>query len=107
MEEQYEMAFDAILEELKNRGNNKSEQGTIFEDFCKMILEKAPLFSDDIANDVLKVTKEYKSKKCDINVFFSTYQSITKQMRSGGERRLLSLLSSWFSHIEKEVILWL
>lgn len=107
MEEQYEMAFDAILEELKNRGNNKSEQGTIFEDFCKMILEKAPLFSDDIANDVLKVTKEYKSKKCDINVFFSTYQSIAKQMRSGGERRLLSLLSSWFSHIEKEVILWL
>lgn len=49
MEEQYAMAFDAILEELKNRGNNKSEQGTIFEDFCKMILEKAPLFSDDIA----------------------------------------------------------
>ena len=45
MEEQYAMAFDAILEELKNRGNNKSEQGTIFEDFCKMILEKAPLFS--------------------------------------------------------------
>lgn len=25
MEEQYAMAFDAILEELKNRGNNKSE----------------------------------------------------------------------------------
>lgn len=49
MEEQYAMAFDAILEELKNRGNNKSEQGTIFENFCKMILEKAPLFSDDIA----------------------------------------------------------
>lgn len=49
MEEQYAMFFDAILEELKNRGNNKSEQGTIFEDFCKMILEKAPLFSDDIA----------------------------------------------------------
>lgn len=49
MEEQYAMAFDTILEELKNRGNNKSEQGTIFEDFCKMILEKSPLFSDDIA----------------------------------------------------------
>ena len=49
MEEQYAMAFDSILEELKNRGNNKSEQGTIFEDFCKMILEKAPLFSDNIA----------------------------------------------------------
>lgn len=105
MEEQYAMAFDAILEELKNRGNNKSEQGTIFEDFCKMILEKAPLFSDDIANDVLKITKEYKSKKCDINVFFSTYQSIAKQMKSGRERRLLSLLSSWFSYIGKEVIL--
>lgn len=49
MDEQYAMNFDAILEELKNRGNNKSEQGTIFEDFCKMILEKAPLFSDNIA----------------------------------------------------------
>lgn len=48
MEEQYAMAFDAILEELKNRGNNKSEQGTIFEDFCKMILEKAPFFTDDV-----------------------------------------------------------
>lgn len=48
MEEQYAMAFDAILEELKNRGNNKSEQGTIFEDFCKMILEKAPFFADDV-----------------------------------------------------------
>lgn len=94
MEAQYAMAFDAILEELKNRGNNKSEQGTIFEDFCKMILEKAPLFSDDIANDVLKVKKEYKSKKCDINVFFSIYQSIAEQMRSGRERRLVSLLSS-------------
>lgn len=105
MEEQYAMAFDAILEELKNRGNNKSEQGTIFEDFCKMILEKASLFSNDIANDVLKVTKEYKSQKCDINVFFSTYQSIAKQMKSGRERRLLSLLSSWFSYIGKEVIL--
>lgn len=42
MEEQYAIDFDAILEELKNRGNNKSEQGTIFEDFCKMILEKSP-----------------------------------------------------------------
>lgn len=40
MEAQYAMAFDAILEKLKNRGNNKSEQGTIFEDFCKIILEK-------------------------------------------------------------------
>lgn len=49
MDEQYAMNFDTILEELKNRGNNKSEQGTIFEDFCKMILEKAPLFSDNIA----------------------------------------------------------
>lgn len=48
MEEQYAIAFDAILEELKNRGNNKSEQGTIFEDFCKMILEKAPFFTDDV-----------------------------------------------------------
>ncbi len=48
MEEQYAMVFDAILEELKNRGNNKSEQGTIFEDFCKMILEKAPFFADDV-----------------------------------------------------------
>lgn len=48
MEEQYAMDFDAILEELKNRGNNKSEQGTIFEDFCKMILEKAPFFADDV-----------------------------------------------------------
>lgn len=48
MEEQYAMAFDAILEELKNRGNNKSEQGTIFEDFCKMILEKSPFFTDDV-----------------------------------------------------------
>lgn len=48
MEEQYAMAFDAILEELKNRGNNKSEQGTIFEDFCKMILEKSPFFADDV-----------------------------------------------------------
>lgn len=48
MEEQYAMAFDAILEELKNRGNNKSEQGTIFENFCKMILEKAPFFADDV-----------------------------------------------------------
>lgn len=105
MEAQYAMAFDAILEELKNRGNNRSEQGTIFEDFCKMILEKAPLFSDDIANDVLKVTKEYKSQKCDINVFFSTYQSIAEQMRFGRERRLVSLLFSWLSHIEKEVIL--
>ena len=105
MEAQYAMAFYAILEELKNRGNNKSEQGTIFEDFCKMILEKAPLFSDDIANDVLKVTKEYKFQKCDINVFFLTYQSIVEQMRFGRGRRLVSLLFSWFSHIEKEVIL--
>lgn len=105
MEEQYAMAFDAILEELKKRGNNRSEQGTIFEDFCKMILKKAPLFSDDIANDVLKVTKEYKFQKCDINVFFSTYQSIAEQMRFGREGRLVSLLFSWFSHIEKEVIL--
>lgn len=48
MEEQYAMAFDAILEELKNRGNNKSEQGTIFENFCKMILEKAPFFAEDV-----------------------------------------------------------
>lgn len=48
MEEQYAMFFDAILEELKNRGNNKSEQGTIFEDFCKMILEKSPFFADDV-----------------------------------------------------------
>ena len=48
MEEQYAMDFDAILEELKNRGNNKSEQGTIFEDFCKMILEKSPFFADDV-----------------------------------------------------------
>ena len=48
MEAQYAIAFDAILEELKNRGNNKSEQGTIFEDFCKMILEKAPFFTDDV-----------------------------------------------------------
>lgn len=48
MEEQYAMAFDAILEELKNRGNNKSEQGTIFENFCKIILEKAPFFADDV-----------------------------------------------------------
>ena len=48
MEEQYAIDFDAILEELKNRGNNKSEQGTIFEDFCKMILEKAPFFADDV-----------------------------------------------------------
>lgn len=48
MEEQYAIAFDAILEELKNRGNNKSEQGTIFEDFCKMILEKSPFFADDV-----------------------------------------------------------
>lgn len=48
MEEQYAMAFDTILEELKNRGNNNSEQGTIFEDFCKMILEKAPFFADDV-----------------------------------------------------------
>lgn len=48
MEEQYAIDFDAILEELKNRGNNKSEQGTIFEDFCKMILEKAPFFTDDV-----------------------------------------------------------
>lgn len=48
MEEQYAIAFDAILEELKNRGNNRSEQGTIFEDFCKMILEKAPFFTDDV-----------------------------------------------------------
>lgn len=91
MGEQYAIKFDTILEELKNRGNNKSEQGTIFEDFCKMILEKAPLFSDDIANDVLKVTKEYKFQKCDINVFFSTYQSIVEQMRSGRGRRLVSL----------------
>lgn len=105
MEEQYAMAFDAILEELKNRENNKSEQGDIFEDFCKMILEKAPLFSDNIANDVLKVTKEYKSQKCDINVFFSTYQSIAEQMRSGKERCLVHLLFSWFSYIGKEVIL--
>lgn len=105
MEAQYAMAFDAILEDLKNRGNNRSEQGTIFEDFCKMILEKAPLFSDDIANDVLKVTKEYKSQKCDTNVFFSTYQSIAEQMISGRERRLVSLLFSWFSYIGKKVIL--
>lgn len=48
MEEQYAIDFDAILEELKNRGNNKSEQGTIFEDFCKMILEKSPFFADDV-----------------------------------------------------------
>lgn len=48
MEEQYAMDFDAILEELKNRGNNNSEQGTIFEDFCKMILEKSPFFADDV-----------------------------------------------------------
>lgn len=48
MGEQYVMDFDAILEELKNRGNNRSEQGTIFEDFCKMILEKAPFFTDDV-----------------------------------------------------------
>lgn len=48
MEEQYAMAFDALLEELKNRGNNKSEQGTIFENFCKMILEKSPFFADDV-----------------------------------------------------------
>lgn len=105
MEAQYAMTFDAILEELKNRGNNKSEQGTIFENFCKMTLEKAPLFSDDIVNDVLKVTKEYKSKKCDINAFFSTYQSIAEQMRSGRERRLVRFLFSWFSYIGKEVIL--
>ena len=48
MEEQYAIDFNTILEELKNRGNNKSEQGTIFEDFCKMILEKAPFFTDDV-----------------------------------------------------------
>lgn len=48
MGEQYAIKFDTILEELKNRGNNKSEQGTIFEDFCKMILEKAPFFTDDV-----------------------------------------------------------
>lgn len=48
MEGQYAMDFDAILEELKNRGNNNSEQGTIFEDFCKMILEKSPFFADDV-----------------------------------------------------------
>lgn len=105
MEEQYAMAFDAILKELKNRGNNKSEKGTIFEDFYKMILEKAPLFSDDIANDVLKVTEEYKSKKYDINVFFSTYQSIVEQMRSEKERCLVHLLFSWLSYIGKEVVI--
>lgn len=105
MEAQYVMAFDAILEDLKNRGNNRSEQGTIFEDFCKMILEKAPLFSNDITNDVLKVAKEYKFQKCGINVFFSTYQPIAEQMRPGKERCLVHLLFSWFSYIGKEVIL--
>lgn len=40
--------FSVILSDLKNRGNSTSEQGTLFELFCKKILEISPFFSDDV-----------------------------------------------------------
>ncbi len=41
--------FQLVLTELKSRGNNKSEQGTLFELFCKKILLTSPFFSDDVS----------------------------------------------------------
>lgn len=40
--------FLSVLSDLKDRGNSKSEQGTLFELFCKKILEVSPFFSDDV-----------------------------------------------------------
>lgn len=40
--------FLSVLSDLKDRGNSKSEQGTLFELFCKKILEISSFFSDDV-----------------------------------------------------------
>ena len=40
--------FSDILLKLKESGNSRSEQGTLFELFCKKILEVSPFFSDDV-----------------------------------------------------------
>ncbi len=40
--------FTSILSDLKYRGNSLSEQGTLFELFCKKVLETAPFFTDDV-----------------------------------------------------------
>ena len=41
--------FQLVLSELKERGNNKAEQGTLFELFCKKVLLTSPFFSDDVS----------------------------------------------------------
>ena len=40
--------FEELLSNLKKSGNNKSEQGTLFELFCKKVLQVAPFFADDV-----------------------------------------------------------
>ena len=42
------LQFDALLSELKEKGKNNSEQGTLFEIFCKKILLTSPFFVDDV-----------------------------------------------------------
>lgn len=42
------LSFQAILHGLKDRGDSLSEQGTLFELFCKKILETSPFFTDDV-----------------------------------------------------------
>ncbi len=41
--------FQTLLSNLKDSGSNCSEQGTLFELFCKKVLEVAPFFTDDVA----------------------------------------------------------
>lgn len=43
-----DLYFDSILNDLAKKGNNHSEKGTLFENFCYQILKKAPFFADDV-----------------------------------------------------------
>lgn len=40
--------FESLLSELAKSGNNNSEKGTLFENFCFQILKTSPLFVDDV-----------------------------------------------------------